>query len=310
MKALLSCFLLLFTFNTHAETLIEHNGVSVTEADVIHYFKDRVPDVALRSAVSNTHKYEEIIENIYVIKAMAKQAELELDDANHSLWVAELEKDRVLMQELLKQKLKQKSDDVNWNSYALEEYTANPERYNSGEKVSASHILLNREGKTAEELQNVITEVYQGIAKGEDFAKLALEYSQDKSAKTNSGYLGYFARNQMVKPFADAVFAMKEPGSISKPVTTQFGVHIIKYHDRQGPKKLPFEKVKAEIIKQGKERERNSLHKRLVMEVKSSTRAKVVALDYEKLEEVVRSELRIPKEDTPNIGDILKNKNK
>ena len=61
---------------------------------------------------------------------------------------------------------------------------------------------------------------------GGDFVKLAAKYSDDTSNKLQGGDLGSFGRGQMVKPFEDAVFAMK-PGQIAL-VETQFGFHVVK----------------------------------------------------------------------------------
>jgi peptidyl-prolyl cis-trans isomerase C len=86
------------------------------------------------------------------------------------------------------------------------------------EQVQARHILV----KTQAEAQAIIDQ----LNKGADFATLAQKDSLDPGAK-NGGELGWFTQDQMVKPFADAAFAL-QPGQYTKtPVQTQFGWHVI-----------------------------------------------------------------------------------
>jgi peptidyl-prolyl cis-trans isomerase C len=107
------------------------------------------------------------------------------------------------------------------------------------DEVDARHILVASE-VTAKE-------IYDKIGKGEDFAKLAADYSQDPGSKADGGKLGYFTKGQMVKEFEDAAFALKE-GEVSKPVQSKFGWHIIKVDDRR-TKPLPtFDEVKGQIV--------------------------------------------------------------
>lgn len=82
----------------------------------------------------------------------------------------------------------------------------------------ASHILV-KDRRTADEL-------YKRLKQGEEFSKLAREYSTCPS-KSKGGDLGWFGAGQMVKPFEVAVEKLGS-GSLSKPVSTQFGYHIIK----------------------------------------------------------------------------------
>ncbi len=105
-----------------------------------------------------------------------------------------------------------------------------------GEMAAASHILVAYKGamraaetttRSKEEAKKRAEEIAAKARKGEDFGKLADENSDDPSVKINHGALGKFPRDRMVKPFADATFAMK-PGEISVPVETPFGYHIIK----------------------------------------------------------------------------------
>ena len=100
--------------------------------------------------------------------------------------------------------------------------------------VRASHILLKLGQdvlpKDTLAAYNRILKLRDMILKGADFAKVARDSSEDPSAKDNSGDLGYFTGMQMVYPFETAAYSTK-PGSISMPVRTRFGYHIIKVAD-------------------------------------------------------------------------------
>ncbi|MBX3182160.1 MAG: peptidyl-prolyl cis-trans isomerase [Polyangiaceae bacterium] len=104
----------------------------------------------------------------------------------------------------------------------------------AGPTISASHILIPFKGaerSTAERSKEEAKTLAEKIAKqaqapGADFAALAKEHSADSSAE-RGGDLGSFGQGRMVKPFADAAFAL-EVGQVSQVVESQFGFHIIK----------------------------------------------------------------------------------
>lgn len=76
------------------------------------------------------------------------------------------------------------------------------------------------------EARALAEEIRQRILAGEDFAKLAEEYSDDTGSGANGGDLDWFGPGAMVAPFDEAAFSL-EVGEISEPIKTQFGYHII-----------------------------------------------------------------------------------
>jgi peptidyl-prolyl cis-trans isomerase C len=124
-------------------------------------------------------------------------------------------------------------------------YEKNPDQFKAPETVRASHILIrvdpNADAATKAKAKATIESVLKKAKAGEDFGKLAQQYSQDGSA-AQGGDLGNFPREQMVPEFSNAAFALK-PGQISDVVTTQFGYHIIKVTEHQQPRTISYEEA-------------------------------------------------------------------
>src|SRR4249919_1018072 len=116
-------------------------------------------------------------------------------------------------------------------------------------EVHARHILFRAaagDEKASKEAEEKIKAVIARLKKGEDFAKVAGEVTEDPSGKANGGDLGYFSKDQMVPEFSEAAFKL-ENGQISEPVKTQFGWHVIKVEDKRAKQPPKFEDVKLQI---------------------------------------------------------------
>ncbi len=117
-------------------------------------------------------------------------------------------------------------------------FDENKSSFDQPEKVKASHILVDTEEKAKE--------VKDKLAAGEDFAKLAAEYSSDTGTKDNGGDLGFFGKGEMVPEFEQVAFTL-EVGQVSEPVKSDYGYHIIKVVEKQAAKEATFEASKAEV---------------------------------------------------------------
>jgi NIMA-interacting peptidyl-prolyl cis-trans isomerase 1 len=80
--------------------------------------------------------------------------------------------------------------------------------------------------RTRDQAHAVAEEVLRKAKAGDDFARLALDYSDEPNASARGGSLGRFGHGQMVKAFEEAAFALA-PGEISGIVETPFGYHVI-----------------------------------------------------------------------------------
>jgi peptidyl-prolyl cis-trans isomerase D len=155
-------------------------------------------------------------------------------------------------------------------------YEQEKARFVEPEQRSASHILVKvdagADAKTQKAAQDkasrLATEAKQP---GADFAALARANSDDAGSKDGGGDLGWIVHDgSMVKPFEDALFAMKV-GDVSAPVKTDFGWHVIQLHEIKTGKQTSFEDARAELERdQGevdRERRFNELTGKLVDQV-------------------------------------------
>ena len=130
-------------------------------------------------------------------------------------------------------------------------YKENLTRLAAKEERRASHILINaakdapaadREQAKAR-AQELLAQVRKSPA---SFAEVAKKSSQDSGSAPAGGDLNFFGRGAMVKPFEDAVFAMKK-GEISDVVESDFGYHIILLTDIKTPRQPSFEELRPSL---------------------------------------------------------------
>lgn len=127
--------------------------------------------------------------------------------------------------------------------------------------IRPAHILLMIPQKATDaqqqEAKQRIDSVYQALKNGADFEELAKKVSQDPGSARRGGVLGWVGKNQLVKEFEDAAFAL-QPGEMSKPVLSPFGWHIILMKERKELE--PFDFHKESILKYLEQRNvRNSI---------------------------------------------------
>ena len=199
-------------------------------------------------------------------------------------------------------------------------YNSNKASFDRPERVKASHILIeanpdkikqeiieaDKNGKLSAEqidakvkakmdekmaLAKKVRE--EALKNPEKFAELAKKYSDDKVSAANGGDLGFFPKEAMVKPFADAVFSLK-PDTISEVVVSDFGNHIIIVKDRAAKGLQPLDKVKDEIKSFLEQQKKISALQKLFEGLKASAKVEYIDESFrpDNIQNAIRSNIQ------------------
>lgn len=130
-------------------------------------------------------------------------------------------------------------------------FKTHQEELKNPELLRARHILVMVNLKTSSDedkarAKRKVDDLLIRIKAGEDFAKLAAEFSDDKASGKKGGDLGFFQRGRMLPEFDKAAFSLK-PGELSDIVETPFGYHIIRVDEKKDAFIEPFDKLRDKI---------------------------------------------------------------
>ncbi len=207
------------------------NGESVTVGDVVTVRRQlpeqyqQLPDEVLYNGLR-----DQLIEQVLLAQAAAT-AGLEAEPAVAIQLAAQ--RRMVLAEAYLRREIAARVTPEAIDALYKERYVDTPPQ----QEVRAAHILVETEEK-AKELK-------ARLDGGADFAELAAANGTDGTA-SRGGDLGWFLRSDMVPEFADAAFAM-EPGTISDPVKSAFGWHLIKLEEKRDRPVPPIDEVHGQL---------------------------------------------------------------
>ncbi|HWS03320.1 MAG TPA: SurA N-terminal domain-containing protein, partial [Gammaproteobacteria bacterium] len=130
-------------------------------------------------------------------------------------------------------------------------YASEKERLTVAEQRRARHILIKAEEGASKDAvagaQKQAEDLVKRLRAGEDFAKLAKEFSQDPGSAAEGGDLGLFGKGMMVPEFDEATFSLAKD-TISDPVRSPFGFHIIQVTEIQAAKIPDLAEAREQIV--------------------------------------------------------------
>jgi peptidyl-prolyl cis-trans isomerase C len=241
---LLSSALAAFAQATPDPLIARVNGVEIHQSDLALAEEDVGQNLPQGGPEAKHDYLVSYLTDMILIAQAAEQKHVQ-DDPDFKRHAA-FARNKVLMEVLLQTEGKKALTDQALRAV----YDDAAKQMGDEEEVHARHILFRvatpADDKASKEAEDKVKAVIERLKKGEDFAKLANELTEDPSGRKDGGDLGYFTKDQMVPEFSTVAFKL-DKGSISDPIKTQFGWHVLKVEDKRKRQPPEFDKVKPQL---------------------------------------------------------------
>jgi peptidyl-prolyl cis-trans isomerase C len=239
--------------------LVENSTVTIRRSDYQRELERLPPEV--RPGFANSEKrINDLLRRMLIERTLAAQARTEkLESRPEFAARFAMEQDRLYTQLKVAEIEAAAAAEFDakrpqWEARAREIYQIDRAKFSTPEQVSASHILFDTKSRTSDEARKLAADALAKAKAGADFNTLAREVSEDRSAKSNGGHLGWFAFGDMDPAFAKAAFALAKTGELSPPVQSSFGWHVIRLDGRRPPVQKPFEDVRETLLAELKQK--------------------------------------------------------
>ena len=268
--------------------LVEEGELRLTEQQFEQMIQYNVPEHEQQSWRYDRSKFNNLVTEYFMLQQLKQEAlAMGIDQEPAFRSKMEMLELRALSAEA-QQRLLAAQAEPDFEQAAREAFLVNRDSFRSQDEVHARHILVAfNDQRDADQALARAQEVREKwLAAPDSFTELVSEYSDDPGAASNQGDLGFFAANRMVKPFAEAAFAL-QPGEVSEPVRSEFGYHVIQQLDRRDGRLLEFADVKDQLIRQErstfKKRQREDLQQQI--QLREAVEYNLPAIDafYERL---------------------------
>ena len=228
------------------DVLMEGAGVQIKTSDVQAEML-RMPDQVRAKLADQPDMLRQLINNLYLRRALATEAmQKGLDKRPNVIALIKAQQESVLAEARVTQisDAALQPEDPATEQLARDIYKAEAQRFEQPAQTRARHILVKGSDTEA---RAKAEKLLADLKAGANFEELAQKESADPGSAAKGGDLGFFPKGRMVKPFEDAVEALKQPGELSGIVQSDFGFHIIRLEERKPATVKPFEEVRDQL---------------------------------------------------------------
>ena len=229
------------------------NGVTIPQSRVDLLNKELTANGQADSPERQAAIKEELISREVLVQAAQKRG---LDKTPDTLAQLDAARQAVLVRALIEAELRASPVSDGELKKVYEDF----KRSMGDSEYKVRHILVEKE----DEAKAIIAD----LGKGGDFAKIAKDKSKDPGSKDNGGDLDWGPAARYVKPFADALMAMKKGQTSTAPVKTDFGFHVLRLEDVRPIQVPPFDEMKEQF----RQRAQQQQVQRMMLDLRSKAK--------------------------------------
>ena len=276
--------------------LVKRGAIEVTTGDFLASLA-KLPEDQQFSYRADVLRITSTVSSLYLARVLAGEARAAGIDKEpaiqHRLRIAEEQ----LLTQVYLERFEKAIKTPDYEPRAREIYKADAERFRQPERVQFKHILVSFQGRTHEEARRRAEEARQKLLAGENFTRVAREYSNDPTFRNNDGVLGPGPYSTFIKELGEA--ARKVPlGEPSDLIESSEGYHLIVVQERVPAAVIPFEKAKKALIDADEQKFRRTVIDKKLAEITNSKDITLYTNDIAALKtEVDRDTLRKLHED-------------
>jgi parvulin-like peptidyl-prolyl isomerase len=242
-----------FAADLPPDVLVKSRWMEITRADYDAAIA-RVPKRLRAEFTASPKRVQATLDNLLIVKTLAAQAKAHGtqpveaspkgvgSEEERSLAAGELMRIRTDAEHAFDT---QKSA---FEQKAREDYELDRTKYMTPEEVRFSDIAIVTKDRGDAAALARAKEARAKIVAGEDFAKVAHEYSDDPTTRDKGGALPFVTRDRLEKPYADGVFALKRVGEISQPIKASTAYHIVRLDELHPARQMSFDEVRDKIM--------------------------------------------------------------
>jgi peptidyl-prolyl cis-trans isomerase C len=227
--------------------LVKRGDVAITVED-FNAALARVPEEDQFEFRASMERVKKTVDSLYLIRMLANEARAQGIDKEPEVQRRLELQDEQLLSQIYLERFDKAIKTPDFEARAKELYAADPDHFKIEERVKLQHIMVDRQGRTKEEALKRIDEARNRLLAHENFYAVAREYSNDPAYRQTQGDVGPATYSELPPELA-AVARKLKPGEVSDVIDAFDGLHVIVLTERRPSAVIPFEKVKANLIK-------------------------------------------------------------